>query len=89
MTSDVVNAQLPEPLARHVERVVGPGGLYETPDEYVRSLIRRDMENDSFQVYRGILEGFQDIVEGRYFESGGNWEKDKEIFEQKEAEGWK
>jgi antitoxin ParD1/3/4 len=88
MTSDRVNARLPESLAQHVARVVGPKGLYETPSEYIRSLIRHDMERDVFQIYNSIVEGFEDIAEGRYFESTGNWEKDKEIFKKKEAEGW-
>lgn len=88
MASDRVNARLPQPLAQHVSRVVGSKGLYETPSEYIRSLIRRDMETDVFQMYSSIVEGFEDIAEGRYFESTGDWKKDKEIFKKKEAEGW-
>ena len=88
MASDRVNARLPEPLAQHVSRVVGSKGMYETPSEYIRSLIRRDMETDVFQIYGSIIEGFEDIAEGRYFESTGDWEKDKKLFEKKEAEDW-
>ena len=88
MASDRVNARLPEPLARHVERVVGAKGLYETPSEYIRSLIRRDMESDAYQVYEQIVQGFQDVEAGRYLKSTGNWEEDKKRFEQKEAENW-
>lgn len=39
-----LNATLPEPLARFVGAVTGEGGLYETPSELVRDLIRRYME---------------------------------------------
>jgi Arc/MetJ-type ribon-helix-helix transcriptional regulator len=39
-----LNATLPEPLARFVGEVTGEGGLYETPSEFVRDLIRRYME---------------------------------------------
>ncbi len=39
-----LNATLPEPLARFVGEVTGGGGLYETPSELVRDLIRRYME---------------------------------------------
>ncbi|MEY3981862.1 MAG: hypothetical protein RLZZ281_731 [Pseudomonadota bacterium] len=42
--SQRINARLPQPLAEFVERMVGEAGLYETPSEYVRDLIRRDME---------------------------------------------
>lgn len=89
MPTDRVNARLTEPLARHVARVVGPHGLYETSSEYIRALIRRDMHSESSEIYHSIIEGFEDIAEGRYFKSTGNWEEDKKIFEQKEKEGWK
>jgi len=89
MASDRVNARLPQPLAQHVSRVVGSRGMYETPSEYIRSLIRRDMETDVFQMYSSIVEGFEDIAEGRYFEGTGDFKKDMKIFAQKEAEGWK
>ena len=39
-----INATLPEPLARFVGEITGEGGLYETPSEFVRDLIRRYME---------------------------------------------
>lgn len=40
-----LNATLPEPLAQFVAQMTGDGGLYETPSEFVRDLIRRYMEN--------------------------------------------
>lgn len=39
-----LNATLPEPLARYVAEMTGDHGLYETPSEFVRDLIRRHME---------------------------------------------
>lgn len=86
--TDRVNARLPKPLAEHVDRMVGADGLFETPSEYLRSLIRRDMESDSSRIYSSIIEGFEDIKEGRYMESTGDWKKDKELFEQKESDNW-
>ncbi|MFT6865198.1 MAG: antitoxin ParD1/3/4 [Cyclobacteriaceae bacterium] len=87
--SDRINARLSKPLAEHVDRMVGRESLFETPSEYIRSLIRRDMESDSSQVYAKIIEGFEDIREERFFESTGDWKKDREIFRQKETNGWK
>ena len=87
--SDRINARLPKPLADHVSRMVGQDSIYETSSEYIRSLIRKDMEGEFSEVYSSILEGFQDINEGRYFQSTGDWKKDKEIFRKKEVEGWK
>ena len=40
------------------------------------------------QVHVRIMEGFEDIQQGRFFESTGDWKKDKELFKQKEAKGW-
>ena len=88
MTSNRVNARLTEPLARHVARVVGPEGIYETPSEYIRSLIRRDMESETYQIYNAILEGFQDIEEKRFFKGSGDFKKDMAVLSQKEASNW-
>lgn len=87
--SDRVNARLSKPLAEHVNRMVGADGFFETSSEYIRSLIRRDMESDASQVYAKIIEGFEDINGGRFFESTGDWKKDKETFKQKEGNSWK
>ena len=83
-----MNARLPKPLAEHVSRMVGSDGLFETPSEYIRALIRKDMESEASQIYASILEGFEETVEGRYFESTGNWKKDKELMREKKAKGW-
>ncbi len=76
MASDRINARLPEPLAQHVARVVGRKGLYETPSEYIRELIRRDMESDTYRTYNEIMAGWEDLKEGRYFEGTGDFKKD-------------
>ena len=83
-----VNARLSKPLAEHVSRMVGAEGMYETPSEYIRALIRKDMESDIAQLYTSILEGFEDIHEGRYFESSGDWKKDKMQIKEMKRKGW-
>lgn len=40
-------------------------------------------------ILQTILEGIKDIQEGRYFQSTGDWRKDREIFKMKENNGWK
>jgi antitoxin ParD1/3/4 len=85
MASARINARLPEPLADHVAHVVGPQGFYETPGEYIRSLIRRDMEEtDLYQIRNSIREGYHDIGAGRFFQSSGDFAKDREVFEMRE-----
>lgn len=89
MSLDNVNAHLPKALAEHVARVVGPDGYYESPSEYIRSLIRRDMEeSDIYELRESIQEGYADIKTGRYFKSTGNFFEDRKIFHKKEKEGW-
>ena len=64
--SERINARLSQPLAEFVERMVGEAGLYETPSEYVRDLIRRDMERREGQsVQDAILAGYRDVAAGR------------------------
>jgi antitoxin ParD1/3/4 len=87
--SERINARLSKPLAEFVERMVGETGLYETPSEYVRDLIRRDMERRESQfVQDAILAGYHDLVAGRMFESSGDFKADMALLDQKEADGW-
>ena len=75
--SERLNARLSRPLAEFVHRMVGEAGLYETPSEYVRDLIRRDMERRDGQfVQDAILAGYRDLAAGRIFASSGNFKAD-------------
>ena len=88
--SERINARLSQPLAAFVDRMVGQAGLYETPSEYVRDLIRRDMERREGQfVQDAILAGYQDLAAGRVFESSGNFRADMAALDRKEADGWR
>lgn len=87
--SDRINARLSQPLAEFVGRMVGEAGLYETPSEYVRDLIRRDMERRDGQfVQEAILAGYRDLAAGRVFASSGDFKADMAALERKEADGW-
>ncbi len=56
MISERINARLPEALATHVARVVGPNGLYETPSEYIRALIRQDYERNEAAKWERLVD---------------------------------
>lgn len=71
-----INARLSGPLAAFVQRMVGSKGLYETPSEYIRDLIRRDMERRSNPEQDAILEGYRDLAAGRVFASSGDFDAD-------------
>jgi len=71
MTSDRlinrVNATLPAPLAQFVGEITGEGGLYETPSEFVRDLIRRYMEKTAATERYAINDALrQSIAENSY-----------------------
>ncbi|MFC5431067.1 type II toxin-antitoxin system ParD family antitoxin [Paraburkholderia denitrificans] len=87
--SERINARLSQPLAEFVSRMVGETGLYETPSEYVRDLIRRDMEKREGQfLQEAILAGYRDLAAGRVFASTGDFKADMALLDRKEAEGW-
>ena len=84
-----INARLSGPLADYVDRMVGAQGLYETPSEYIRDLIRRDMERRALHAEQdAILEGYTDLAAGRVFASSGNFETDMKTLAEREANGW-
>lgn len=62
-----LNATLPESLAQFVAEMTGKGGLYETPSEFVRDLIRRYMEK-TVAIERHAINSLlrQSIAENSY-----------------------
>lgn len=87
--SDRINARLSQPLAEFVARMVGVSGLYETPSEYIRDLIRHDMERREGQLAQeAILAGYRDLAAGRSFASSGDFRADMKTLVRKEGEDW-
>ncbi len=95
MSVDRINTRLSRPMAEFVARMIGEDGLYETSSEYIRDLIRRDMESrggdaDAQAAFEAhIIEAYRDVAEGRTFVSSGDFKKDMAILKQKRAAGWK
>ena len=90
MLSTRINARLSGPLAAFVERMVGASGLYETPSEYVRDLIRRDMETRDVRLdQEAILAGYRDLADGAVMPSAGDFHQDMKILAKHETHGWK
>ncbi len=53
---------LTDELREFINSRTGDAGVYSTPSEYLRELIRRDMESQS--VVTHILDGLDDIKHG-------------------------
>jgi len=88
-TLDRINARLSGALSEFVARIVGVSRLYETPIEYIRDLIRRDMERREGQVAQdSILAGYRDLAAGRSFASSGDFKSDMKTLDRKEGEDW-
>ena len=58
-----LNTTLPAQLAQFVSEITGEGGLYETPSEFVRDLIRRYMEKRITKEQREINALLRQAIE--------------------------
>jgi antitoxin ParD1/3/4 len=63
MTSSL-NLSLTDELREFVDSRTGDRGVYSTPSEYLRDLIRRDMEAQGAVAH--VLRGLDDIKHGRF-----------------------
>ena len=69
-----INVRVKGPMATYLENVTGPQGLYENQSEYIRDLIRHDMEQrDQMmmvddEAVESIMRGVEDWKAGRYTE---------------------
>ncbi len=59
-----MNLSLTDELRDFVNSRTGDTGLYATPSEYLRDLIRRDMETQSTVVH--VMRGLDDLARGRF-----------------------
>ena len=61
--SSSINLSLTNELRRYVDERASDDDLYSTPSEYIRDLIRQDMQNQAL-VYH-VLNGLEDIKQDR------------------------
>lgn len=62
--SSSLNIQLTDELRRYVDERASDKDVYATPSEYIRDLIRQDMQDRA--VALNILEGLDDLKRGRF-----------------------
>jgi antitoxin ParD1/3/4 len=62
--SSTLNLSLTDELRQYVNTRASDSDVYATPSEYIRDLIRRDMENQT--TVRHILHGLDDARQGRF-----------------------
>jgi len=62
--SSSLNVSLTNELRRYVNTRASDADVYSTPSEYIRDLIRQDMENR--QVVSHVMRGLDDVKQGRF-----------------------
>jgi antitoxin ParD1/3/4 len=62
--SSTLNVQLTDALRRYVDERASDKDVYATPSEYIRDLIRQDMQDRA--VAMNALEGLHDLRHGRF-----------------------
>jgi antitoxin ParD1/3/4 len=59
-----LHVSLPDEMRRFVDRISNGSSRYATPSEYVRDLIRKDMEK--MEVYQHLLQGLDEAERGEF-----------------------
>ena len=59
-----LNVTLTGELRQYVDARASDGDVYATPSEYIRDLIRRDMED--WQIVSGVVQGLKEAKEGTF-----------------------
>jgi len=59
-----LNLSLTDELRMYVDNRTGDTGLYSTPSEYLRDLIRKDMAEQG--VISHVLRGISDVKQARF-----------------------
>ena len=62
--SSSLNVQLTTVLRKYVDERASDKDVYATPSEYIRDLIRQDMQD--WAVAMNVLEGLDDLKRGRF-----------------------
>ncbi|MET0155788.1 MAG: hypothetical protein ABW189_06780 [Rickettsiales bacterium] len=63
MTSNL-NVQLTDELRRHINLRASDRDVYATPSEYIRDLIRKDMED--WHIVSDVAQGLREMKNGEF-----------------------
>jgi antitoxin ParD1/3/4 len=71
-----INLSLTDELRAFIDVSSGKGTLYSTPSEFLRDVLReKKMRMEAATIREGIIEGYSDLIAGRYVEFTGNLNK--------------
>ena len=85
-----INLSLTDELRAFVDRNCGDGTLYATPSEFLRDVLREKKQRlDAAATRDAIIEGYQDLIEGRTVEFTGDIRKAMSEARRLEKKNWK
>ena len=87
--ASTINLSLTDELRLFIDRNCGDQGLYATPSEFVRDLLReKKMRQEAAALREGVLEGYRDQIEGRVIEYKGDLRATLSEADKREHAGW-
>ena len=87
--ASTINLSLTDELRSFIDRNCGDHGLYATPSEFVRDLLREKKERQEAAAIRdGVLEGYRDILGGKSVAFNGSLRSALEEAQKREQSGW-
>ena len=87
--ASTINLSLTDELRTFIDRNCGDHGLYATPSEFVRDLLREKKDRQEAAAIRdGILEGYRDILGGKSIAFKGSLRSVLEEAKERERSGW-
>jgi len=88
MTS-TINLSLTDELRAFVDSNSGEGTLYSTPSEFMHDVLReKKVRQDAANLRAGILEGYQDVINGRQIAFNGDLRGVIAEAKSREKQGW-
>ena len=71
--SSSINLSLTDELRQYIDSNCGDDGLYSTPSEFLRDILREKKDRQEAAALRdGVLQGYQDLIAGRTVEFTGD-----------------
>ena len=62
--ASTLNIQLTDELRRHIDMRASDNDVYATPSEYIRDLVRRDMED--WAIVSSVVQGLREVSNGEF-----------------------
>ena len=87
--SSTINLSLTDELRSYIDKNCGDKGLYATPSEFLRDLLREKKEREEIAALRdGVLEGYRDMLSGKSLEFEGSLRSALDVAKDREQSGW-